>query len=203
MEIRVAHKGYKENLIEIVNTISKITPISVQPDEILDRCESHLSYVTLPFLTINHLSKDHFDFIDSHFPLIRKFINDHPEINTYCELNVSLSLIKYSPKSTIGYIEDFYEQNKDNLFHLIIASIVEKMLTNQIVKLDVDKLPQYRFRYSDQLKFSIKVDNSYVAIRTLRGQQVLCYDYYDPEELVKDPMFQYHQWVIYCFLGES
>ena len=204
MEIRVLHKDYKENLVGIIKAINKVTPISMQTEDILNRCESHLSYVTLPFLSINYFSKDHFNFIDTHFPLVRKFINDHPDVVVYCELNISLSLIKYSPKSVIGCIEDFYDQNEGNLFHLIVASIIEKILTNKIVKLDIDKLPQYRFRCSDRLlKFRVKIDSLYSAIRSLEGSQIFHYDYYDPEELIEDPMFQYHQWVIYCFLGEE
>ena len=163
--------------------------------------EDRFSYLKTPFLVTNHLKKEHLEFMDKYLPNVVDFLTDNAHILVWCRICTPLELLKLSPQAVKGYIDDFFIQNYNNIFHLVIACIIEKMLFNHNVSLDIDKLVKYRFNNCKDFipKIGINTVDCYCCIRTLDDAHA--YEYFDPECLFSDVMFQYHQWVISSFLG--
>ena len=194
----ITQKRHKELQI-LYDAIKDYLPLDF--DRFCRYSEDYFSYLKTPLLVTEQLKKEHFEFMDKYLPGVTDFLTDNAHILVWCRICTPLELLKLSPQAVKGYIDDFFVQNYNNIFHLIIACIIEKMLFNHIVRLDIDKLVKYRFNNCKDFipKIGINTTNCYCCVRTLDDTHT--YEYFDPECLFSDIMFQYHQWVVTSFLG--
>jgi hypothetical protein len=190
-ELTKSDVQYLEN---IFNHFNGYLPLSFE--QFIENSRKHISYYFVPFLIKSQLQKQHFNFINEYVPRVNKFLEENPDFNICCYLHVLIDISEYNEK-ILQSIHQFFEDNKDNLFHVIIACIIEYMITSDVCKADISDLQYLKFKPLEEFKFTINVHSKhYYSVFSFLFDRDYYQNYVDAISLKNDILFQYHQWVL-------
>jgi len=173
-------------------------------DQFLDNSQFTSWEVSIPILSINQLSENDFKWIEKELPDVIDFLtDDKPNKIVCCYFSIESSRLSDDLDLVTFKLKSFYERIKSGFKEIIIACIIEEILTGKIPVIRLGRISSYEYFPVHKINTSLYVTPSGVRMHIIGGayERDTIRKYFDPYSLAVNHLFQYHQRILASLVG--
>ena len=188
----------------LYNVTAEYTLLSY--DEFIRESEFASWETRIPLLTITYLSDEDFREISNELPEVVNFlVNDKPNKTICCYFYTITGYISSKIDLITFKLSSFYKRIQSGIKEMIVACLIEEMLTSEIPRVGLNRLSLYEYFPIDEFNTSIYVSKYGVDVYTISGdrEKDTVTKNFDPYGLISSRLFQYHQKILASLMGGS